>query len=218
MALLIVMYRTVTMWVGHWKSFTLFAARLLICVTSMNPWMKWQWRIHLKVTTCTHVHSVGRKCVQKRGWWSCRNFIYLPGCMLFLSHSSVVVSFSLSLQNYSYQLFTWFSLYFALPAIFNFYFLFKNRGSTVFTNEIRGKIKMRFIGFQENCHVKIGIVWNSCIHCILICNYHISVLQCIQLWLLTSQTRYWERMEGERDKTVWKEFSCEITSLSRTSL
>jgi hypothetical protein len=30
--------------------------------------------------------------------------------------------------------------------------------------EIHGKIKTRFIGFQENCHVKTGIVWNFCIH------------------------------------------------------
>lgn len=139
--------------------------------------------------------------------------------MLFLSHSSVVVSYSLSLQNYSYQLFTRFSIYFALPAIFNFCFLLKNRGSIVFTNGICGKIETRFVGFQENCHVKTGIVWNSCIHwMLLIWNYHISVFQHIQLWLLTSQTRVWERMEGERNKTVWKDFSCEITSLSRTSL
>jgi len=84
--------------------------------------------------------------------------------MLFLSHSSVVVSFSLSLQNYSYQPFTRFSLYFALPGIFNFYFLFNNRGSVVFTNEVRQKLKQDSLVFMENCHVKTGIVWNSCIH------------------------------------------------------
>jgi len=77
-------------------------------------------------------------------------YIPHPAVCMFPPHSSVVVSFSLSLQNYSYQLFTQFSIYSARPAIFNFYFLFKNRVSIVFTNEILGKIKMRFIGFQEN--------------------------------------------------------------------
>jgi len=151
-------------------------------------------------------------CRKEVGDFAVTLYTSLAICM-FLPHSSVVVSFSLSLQNYSYQLFTWFSLYFAHPAIFNFYFLLKNRVSIVFTNEILGKIKTRFIGFQENFHVKTGIVWNFCILWMLVWNYHISVLQCIELWLLTSQTRDWERMERERNETVWKDFSCEIISL-----
>lgn len=53
--------------------------------------------------TCS---QCGKKVRAEKRLVILQELLYHPGCMLFLSHSSIVVSFSLSFQNYSYQLFT----------------------------------------------------------------------------------------------------------------